>query len=357
MSRQRIHAGRNIEPTPHLISPLTVGNLTLKNRLVVVPMESARATTDGFATDALLDRLSTLAQSGRVALVETSHHYVSPEGQATARQTSATTDKTLDSLAREAEAIHKAGSLAFAQLSHAGSAASHAICGRDPIAPSATLCPGAKVGHPLPRPMTTRDIARVTEDFALAAHRAHTAGFDGIELHAAHGYLLDQFLSPLTNQRSDAYGPQSIESRTRFLLDVIAAVRQAVGRDFALSVRLGACDYLPGGTTIDDGVQMARLLEAASVDLISISGGMCYYRRIDTEEPGWFADASTAVRQAVSIPVLLAGGIRRSAEAEALLAQGACDLAGVGRSIANNPRWAELELKGNAPYGAQNKVL
>ncbi|MEE1272962.1 MAG: tRNA-dihydrouridine synthase, partial [Olegusella sp.] len=207
----------------------------------------------------------------------------------------------------------------------------------------AVTCPGAKMGHPLPRAMSADDIARVPELFSAAARRARAAGFDGVEIHAAHGYLLDQFLSPLTNLRKDAYGG-SLGNRARLLVEVLRAVRAELPSGYPVSVRLGGCDYMPGGNTIDDAVAFARVAEAAGASLISVSGGMCYYGRPGHEDTaGWFADSSMPIRAAVGVPVLLSGGIKTGAAAEALLEQGACDLAGIGRAILNRPAWARRE--------------
>jgi 2,4-dienoyl-CoA reductase-like NADH-dependent reductase (Old Yellow Enzyme family) len=191
--------------------------------------------------------------------------------------------------------------------------------------------------------MSADDIARLPELFSAAARRAHAAGFDGVEIHAAHGYLLDQFLSPLTNLRKDAYGG-SLENRARLLVEVLQAVRAELPSGYPVSVRLGGCDYMPGGSTIDDAVAFARMVEAAGAGLISVSGGMCYYGRPGHEDtPGWFADSSAPIRAGVGVPVLLAGGIKTGVQAESLLEQGACDLAGIGRAILNRPAWARRE--------------
>ena len=184
----------------------------------------------------------------------------------------------------------------------------------------------------------------MVDAFAQAARRAEAAGFDGVEIHAAHGYLLDQFFSPLTNLRGDEYGGD-VAGRMRITLEVVAAVRDVLGPRTLLSVRLGGCDYRAGGNTIADGVEAARLLDQAGVDLISVSGGMNYYTRIDTKEPGYFSDLSKPIRAAVGAPVLLAGGIRKIGDAERILGDEVCDLVGIGRAILNNERWADVQWR------------
>ena len=323
--------------------PLAIGGLTLKNRLVMVPVATGKADARGEITQALCEHYAARARGGHLGLVECGHHFVCEEGRATARQASIASDGDVEGLRREAAAVHEQDTPVFVQLSHAGSAATQELTGSQPLAPSAVTCPGAKVGHPLPRPMDADDIARVPQLFSAAARRARAAGFDGVEIHAAHGYLLDQFLSPLPNHRRDSYGGP-LENRARLLVEVISAVRAELPSGYPVSVRLGGCDYLPEGNTIADAVELARMAEAAGASLISVSGGMCYYGRPGFEDtPGWFSDSSTPIRAAVSVPVLLAGGIRTGAAAESLLEQGACDLAGIGRAILNRPALARRE--------------
>lgn len=323
--------------------PLAVGELVLKNRLVMVPVATRKADACGRVTQALFDHYAARARGGYLGLVECGHHFVCEEGRATAHQASIAHNRDVEGLKREAATVHDQGTPVFVQLSHAGSAADEKLTGAQALAPSAVTCPGAKVGHPFPRPMSADDIARIPEYFSAAARRAYAAGFDGIEIHAANGYLLDQFLSPLTNLRQDAYGG-SLENRARLLLEVLSAVRAELPAGYPVSVRLGGCDYLPGGNTIDDAVALARMVEAAGASLVSVSGGMCYYGRPGHEDtPGWFADSAAPIRAAVGVPVLLAGGIKTGTAAEALLERGACDLAGIGRAILNRPAWARRE--------------
>ena len=334
---------------PHVHTPLSLGKITLRNRIVMAPMASAKSERDGSVTQALCDHYAERAQGGLLGLVETEHHYVSNEGRAAARQASISRDSDVDGLAREAEAVHACETPVFVQISHAGSAAPQSVIRQVAVAPSPVTCPGAKVGHPLPRELTRDEIRRIVECFARAAARARLAGFDGVEVHAAHGYLLDQFFSPMTNRRDDEYGGP-LRNRMRIILQVVDAIRSEVGHDLALSVRLGGCDYREGGSTIEDATKAAVLLQGAGVDLISLSGGMNYYSRLHTLEPGWFKDMSRPVRDALvgnadergaqPTPVLLTGGIKLPSQADALLAEGSCDLAGVGRAILNNERWA-----------------
>ena len=164
------------------------------------------------------------------------------------------------------------------------------------------------------------------------------AGYDGAEIHAAHGYLLNQFYSPLTNHRSDAYGG-TLENRLRLLREVIRAVRKAVGPEYPLSVLLGGCDYAEGGNTIRDAAVAAKILCGEDIQLLSISGGMNRYTLPGHTEPGYFAEMSRAVKQAASVPVMVAGGVRTLADAQRLVEEGAADLIGVGRMLMKDPDW------------------
>lgn len=334
---------------PLLGSPVEAGSVTLRNRIAMVPMATGKATPAGDVTPELAEHYAARARHRTLGLVESEHHFVCADGQAKLGQPSVSRDEDVDGLARECAAVHEFDTPFIMQISHAGSAASRDAIGVQAIAPSAITCPGAKVGHPAPREMSVADIERVTEAFAAAAARARRAGFDGVEVHAAHGYLLDEFLSPLTNRREDEYGGD-LAGRMRIILEVIRAVRAELGSDQVLSVRLGACDYMNGGTTADEGAICAVEAVRAGADLISVSGGMCYYSRRDTLEPGWFSDTSTVVRAALreeglDAPVILAGGIRKLEDAERLLEQGACDIVGIGRPFLNNPDWGRRLIR------------
>ena len=334
---------------PLLGSPVEAGSVTLRNRIAMVPMATGKATPEGDVTPELAEHYAARARHSTLGLVESEHHFVCADGRAKPGQPSVSRDGDVDGLARECAAVHEFDTPFIMQISHAGSAASRDAIGVQAIAPSAVTCPGAKVGHPVPREMSVADIERVTEAFAAAAARARRAGFDGVEVHAAHGYLLDEFLSPLTNRREDEYGGD-LAGRMRIILEVVRAVRAELGSDGVLSVRLGACDYMDGGTTADEGAACAVEAVRAGADLISVSGGMCYYSRRDTLEPGWFSDTSTVVRAALreeglDAPVILAGGIRKLEDAERLLEQGACDIVGIGRPFLNNPDWGRRLIR------------
>ena len=222
--------------------------------------------------------------------------------------------------------------MAFVQLNHAGSN------GIDESVSASSVNIPIKKLFKKPRELSVQEILAIEEAFAAAAVRAVEAGYDGVEIHCAHGYLLNQFYSPMTNKRTDDYGG-SLENRLRFTVETVTAVRQAVGGDVPVAVRLCGADYLPGGSREEDAVQAAILLETAGVDLLDISGGMCFFMRPGHIEPGFFSSMTEKIKAEVSVPVLLTGGIKKVEDAERLLEEGKADLIGVGRALLKDAYW------------------
>ena len=318
-----------------LNNAIQIGSLTLKNRLVMPPMATGK-TDDGFVTDDLIAYYRDRAQFSAPGLIVLEHAFISPAGRANAGQLSIAADACIAGLSRLVQAIHEAGSAVIAQLNHAGASAEPETPGVNLSVPSPR-----KQEAGTPREMTAEEIHETAADFASAAKRAIAAGCEGVEIHSAHSYLLNQFYSPLTNQRTDDYGPQTVENRLRFHLETVDAVRKAVGPDVPIALRLGGADYLPGGSTEEDAVEACRMLETAGVDLIDLSGGMCGYVRPEHAEPGYFASMSEKVKAAVDIPVLVTGGVKTIADAEKLLQEGKADLIGVGRALYRDAHWLE----------------
>lgn len=323
--------------------PLQINKTRLPSRLVMAPIGLERA-EEGQLNQSHLDYYHSRTKHGGVGLVIVEHHYVSLEGKAGARQAGADTDDKLPGLIRLAQTIHANGTPALLQLSHGGSAARTAISGREVIAPSSVRNPcstSTLKGEPDPiRAMEQADIDRVIDCFVAAALRAKAAGFDGVEVHSAHGYLLDQFYSPLTNHRRDAYSGETIEGRTLLQRQILQRIRAAVGPDFLLAIRLGGCDYDPTGALEEDLDTAVPLLAQAGANLLDISGGMCCFSHPGHNEPGWFAHLSRRAKRAASVPVLLTGGIKTRAQAEELLGAGAANLIGMGRPFLRSERTA-----------------
>ena len=225
------------------------------------------------------------------------HSYICPEGKASKGQLSIAKDSDIVGLKKLVKTIHQHRSKVFAQINHAGARSKKEIIGDLPKSASSVDHPKFAKNKALPIEMTAADIQKVIADFAAAALRAKKAGFDGVEIHAAHAYLLTQFYSPLTNKREDQYNGYSLEGRIRLHLEIIAAVRQAVGSDFPIALRLGASDYATGGATIEDSILAGEAFEQAGVDLLDISGGLTSYINPNNSAQGYFSDLTEAIKK------------------------------------------------------------
>jgi NADPH2 dehydrogenase len=327
----------------HLLEPLAAGKLSLSNRLVMPPMATSRAESDGRVSTALLEYYDEKSRGGAIGLVIIEHSYIVEQGRNRAGQPSVADDGMIEGLGRLADVIHRNGSKTAMQINHVGGAPAESLPGVERVAPSDL--PGATPGGALKaRALTSDEIAAIPGQFAAAARRVRAAGFDGVEIHAAHGYLLNQFFSPLTNHRTDEYGGD-VRARIRLHLEVIAAVREAVGDEYPVLLRLGAADYLEGGSRVEDSVIAAVEFEKAGVDMLDITAGLSGYLRPGHGEPGYFAELSAPIRDSVSIPVILTGGVTEPLQAEQLLAAGAADLIGVGRAILKDSGWAQRAVQ------------
>ena len=317
---------------------LSIRQLVLRNRIVMPPMATGKA-DHGAPDDGLCAYYAARARGTGLIIVE--HAYISPEGMAHGKQLSMADDALIPAYRKLTDAVHEQGAAVFAQLSHAGAQAKDSglpaispsgIPGRDPEAVSEV--------------MSAEDIERVKACFTAAALRAKEAGFDGVEIHSAHGYLLNQFYSPLTNRRTDAYNGQTLEGRTRLHAEVLRGVRKAVGDEYPVAIRFGACDYTEGGSRIEEIPEASRIFAEAGADLLDISGGMNGFVVKGRTQAGWFAELSIPAKNSVKIPVLLTGGVNTAEEAEALLQEGAADLIGVGRAMLKDADWAVKALGG-----------
>lgn len=306
-----------------ITEPLKIRSITLQNRIVMPPMDRS-SSRDGSVSDDLINHYRERAESTGLIIIE--HEYVSPEGRAHPKQLSMAGDEVIEGYRKLADAIHLEGSNAIAQISHAGFE--------------------AKVENPLNvNAMTLDDIAHVRESFIKAALRTEKAGFDGVEIHCAHGYLLNQFYSPYTNKRTDDYGG-SLLNRARLTNEIIRGMREALGEDHIIAVRFGAYDYLDGGSRLEDIGEAVMSFENSGVDLLDISGGLCRFKNPLSKEPGWFKELSKIARDASNCPVILTGGVKKIADAEALLQGGYADLIGIGRAMLMDAKWSVKSLDG-----------
>jgi 2,4-dienoyl-CoA reductase-like NADH-dependent reductase (Old Yellow Enzyme family) len=321
----------------HIITPLKIGNLELKNRIVMPPMATSKAGAKGEITPALLQYYDEKTRGGYFGMVITEHAFVSINGKSNFNQISSAENSMISGLCQLSNIIHSNGCPVILQLNHGGSGTKTNVIASQPVAPSAVINP-SKSDMELPRELKCDEIEKIVNNFANAALRGKQAGFNGVEIHSCHGYLLNQFLSPLTNKRTDKYGG-NIKSRIHVHLQVLRAVRNAVGNDFPILFRLGATDRMAGGLSLDDCITATKELENAGANMIDISGGMCRYTVPGAENSVYFMKQAKAVKSAVSIPVMLTGGIRTIETAEFLLENNVSDLIGIGRPVFKDSNW------------------
>jgi 2,4-dienoyl-CoA reductase-like NADH-dependent reductase (Old Yellow Enzyme family) len=331
---------------PHLFEPLTIKSVTLRNRIGVSPM-CMYSSEDGAATDWHLVHLGARAVGG-AGLVIAEATAVSPEGRITPGDAGIWADKHVEPLARINRFVKQHGAVPGIQIAHAGRKASAArpweggghladdAGGWEPIAPSAIA-----FGDGLdktPRELTLADIARLQADFAAAAKRALVAGCEWLELHSAHGYLSHEFLSPLSNRRTDRYGG-SFENRVRFLLETTRGVRAAWPERLPLTVRLSCTDWVEGGWTIDESVELARRLKTEGVDLIDCSSGGSSAAAKVPVGPGYQVAFAERIRHETGIATAAVGMITQPAQADEIIRAGRADLVLLAREFLRDPNW------------------
>lgn len=328
-----------------LFSPLTIRSVTTRNRLWVSPMcQYSVDAHDGVPTDWHLVHLGSFARGG-AGLVIAEATGVAPEGRITPGDTGLWNDEQVTAWTRIVDFIHSQGAVAAIQLAHAGRKASTHVPweGEGSLSPDAggweTVAPSpvAFPGYATPRELTPAEIDELPGLWAAAAQRAIRAGFDVVEIHSAHGYLLHEFLSPLSNQRTDHWGG-SLENRARLLLEVVRATRAAVGEDVPVFLRLSATDWSePDGWTLDDTVTVSRWASEAGADLVDVSsGGLISGVRIPTG-PGYQVPFAHAVRSRADAVVAAVGQITSGVQAEQIIATGEADAVLVAREFLRDP--------------------
>jgi 2,4-dienoyl-CoA reductase-like NADH-dependent reductase (Old Yellow Enzyme family)/NADPH-dependent 2,4-dienoyl-CoA reductase/sulfur reductase-like enzyme len=331
----------------HLFSPFTIRSMVLKNRSVMPAMGTGYAHSDGTVTPRLLAYLARRAAGG-TAMIVTEVCAVDTRGKGFPNELGAWCDDLIPSLARIPEALHPYGAKAVLQLHHAGRETFPVAAGGMPEAPSAI--PSAILGQPCEE-MSTARIAEVVDAFGKAAGRARMAGFDSVEIHGAHGYLLTQFLSPFSNQRTDAYGG-SEENRSRFVLEVIESVRGAVGPDYPVMIRISSDELIRGGYDLEFMKKLSPRLVSAGVDAIHVSLGVystpgnLSIASMDTD-PGFNLFRARAIRDAAGVPVIGVGRVRPDMADEAI-ARGDADLIAFGRQHLCDPDFINKLQEENA---------
>lgn len=288
-----------------------------------MPPMAREMSDDGRVSTDLIEYYRKRAEDTGLVIVE--HAYVSLEGKSSKKQLSMADDSVIDGFKELTDAIHNEKCFAIAQLNHAR--------------PQSIAYDKSNVNN-----MTKEDIEKVKDDFKNASIRTKKAGFDGVEIHAAHEYLLNHFYSPLTNKRADEYGG-NLENRLRLANEIIQDVRKSVGEDYIVAIRFGAYDYWEGGSKLDEIPIAVKSFIDSGVDLIDISGGLCRFQNPFSKEPGYFKELSKIAKEASSVPVILTGGVKKAKDAEKLLKEGYCDLIGIGRAMIMDAEWSKKALK------------
>lgn len=323
----------------HLFSPGEIGTLTVKNRLVMAPMTSGYASAGGEVSDTMLAYYRARAHGGAGLIIVEAACVDAPTGREGPHQINIDRPACLAGLQRLAESVKMAGAGAFIQLFHAGRQGSSLLNGGAQIvAPSSIPC---RMSGEIPRELTRDEIHLLRDKFVGSAFYAFQAGFDGVELHAAHGYLLNEFLSPHCNLRRDEFGG-SLENRMRLLLEIVAGIKQLLPR-LAVSVRLNIDDFIRDGFNMNESLIVSRALQTAGADVIHCSSGT-YESGLKSIEPGsypegWRIYLAEAVKQTVDIPVIGGGMIRDPLMADRIVADGQADFIFLGRPLLADPQW------------------
>lgn len=321
-----------------LFTPQKIGSLQIPNRLVRSATAERMADADGRPDQRQFALYRQLARGG-VGLLITGHMYIHPGGKAHPEMVGVHDDAMLPDLAKLAEAVHTEGGLVAAQINHGGMKANGENVD-DAIAPSA-LENEAYLSRPV-RALTVDEIEMLIEAFAQAARRVKQAGFDAVQLHSAHGYLGSQFLSPLTNRRTDEWGG-ALENRMRFLRKTAAAVREQVGPDYPVFIKLGMEDGYEGGLTLDESVQVAAELAGMGIDAMELSGGVDFNSaRKGVRKPAeeaYLLRFAQAARQVSDLPILLVGGMRSRGVMEQVLSAGQAEFISMCRPFINDPEF------------------
>ncbi len=334
-----------------LFETTEINGMKLANRFVRSATWEGMAAVDGSCTPRLIGLVTQLAEGG-VGLIITSHAYIRPDGQASPWQLGISKDEFIGGLQEMTREVHKHESRIVMQITHGGLFSNAELTGQTLLAPSEitgfTQSP--------PKEVTIAEIRAIVEAFGQAAFRAKKAGFDGVQIHSAHGYLLSQFLSPAFNKRRDDYGGP-VEKRARVLLDVLREVRTAVGPDFPILVKMNSADFLDGGLTLDDSLQIGAMLKNGGIDAIELSGGTIRSGELkhsrlgitSEEKEAYFKDAAKAFKEKLNVPLILVGGIRSFRLAERLLDDRIADYISMSRPFIREPalvkRWASGDLR------------
>ena len=319
--------------------------MTLANRFVRSATWEGMATGDGAVTPDLIQLMVRLAKGG-VGLIVSSHAYVAKQGQAGPWQLGAYSDDLVPGLQKMTAAVHAQGGKIIMQLAHAGYHANGKLSGMMPVAPSAV----ASLAKSPRKILTEEDIQYIVQAFAAAATRAKEADFDGVQIHAAHGYLLSQFLSPIYNHRTDAYGG-GIQNRSKPLMAVLKAIRVAVGNDYPILIKMNCGDFIENGLILKDAIQVGKMLAERGIDAIELSGGLLTGGKMSPsrmgihspEKEAYFQKEARTFKKEVQVPLILVGGNRSYEKAQQIVEDGIADYISLCRPFIREPglinRW------------------
>ena len=330
-----------------LFEPGMIGGLEIRNRIVMPAMGCSLAESSGEAGARMIKYYADRARGGAGLIITEITRIDDETGVGTPNQLSVTNTHMIAQLSRLVEAVHAYDTKLFVQLHHPGNQTPSRLIGdRQPVSASDVTC---KVIGEQPRALTTEEVEAMVRKFVTGAVIAQKAGVDGVEIHAAHGYLVSQFLSPHTNKRTDKYGG-SFEGRMRFITEIIMGIKAYCGPNFPISVRMNGSDYLPDGITEEDGIAQARYLEKLGISCINVSCGT-YDSGATIIEPnyfkeGWKRHLAANIRKAVNIPVIAVSNIKHPAIAEKTLEQGLYDFVGIARGHLADPDWGKKAREG-----------
>ncbi|MFC1824902.1 NADH:flavin oxidoreductase [Thermodesulfobacteriota bacterium] len=342
-----------------LFEETKINGMKLKNRFVRSATWEAMAAEDGTCTPGLIKVVTDLAEGG-VGLIVTCAACVEKRGTAKHFELRIDDDQYIDGVRKMAAAVHQKGGTIVLQVNHAGLYADTALTGARPLVPSAMSDKeyqlwlkraGFKFVASSPQEMTREDIEKMVEAFAHAAERSQKAGFDGIQVHAGHGYLMSEFLSTAYNKRPDEYGG-SLENRARFLLETVQSMRKRVGRDYPILIKMNSRDFLDRGLELDESLQIGTMLKESGVDALEVSGGTNSSRShenpvrtriVSVEKEAYFRDEAAAFKKHVDLPIMLVGGIRSLQVAEEIVNNNIADYVSMSRPFIREPglikRW------------------
>ncbi|MCL4476230.1 MAG: NADH:flavin oxidoreductase [Nitrospirae bacterium] len=323
-----------------LFEPFSFSGLNLKNRLVRSATYEKRADEDGFVTESLIELYEDLTRGG-IGLMITGNALVHPSGRTIPQMTCIHSDIYIQGLRKLTSAVHELDGVIAIQLTHGGRQSFPILLGgNDPLAPSAVYDSSTKI---MPRAMTDTEIWEIIDAFADAARRARIAGFDAVQIHSAHGYLVSEFLSPYTNRRDDYWGGDE-ERRFHFPEEVYKAMRKEVGEDYPIMIKMNADDLIEGGLRGDEAVKIAVRLEELGLDAVEVSGGMYESNRktaqpdiLSPDEEAYFRNHGRAFKSKLHIPVMLVGGMRSRTVMEDVLQKGEADLISLARPLIREP--------------------